>query len=663
MADVPGDTSTTASIGLGGTLSGNLDFVGDHDWFRVTLTAGQTYTISVTGSGAGGLVDSYLNIYDSSGTSILASNDDIVDGTNRNSLINFTAPTSGTYYLDVGAFQNQYTGAYQLSVQPYVPPPVATLDQIADQLVNGFWGGDAHHFNVTQGGTVTVNISTLNSAEQNLARKALAEWSDIIGVTFKEVTSGEQITFDNSGTKLVAATDADWVDGIITHAHVHISSSWVNNYGTGLNTYSFQTYIHEIGHALGLGHAGDYNNTATYPNDALFQNDAWSTSIMSYFDQQENTYFGSQGFSRDFAGTPMGADILAIQTLYGLSSTTRTGNSIYGFNTTVGGIYDASQYPRAAYTIFDSGGNDTLDFSGSAANQLINLNPEAFSNVDGQTGNLSIARGVVIENAIGGGAGDTIIGNYADNVLTGNGGSDTLTGGAGNDTFRDTRAGHNGDTITDLSVGDKLVFSDATLGSFGFNLSGHTLTYDGGSLTFANLPSGTLVASSAAGGGVQIVIAAATIPTPVIPPPAHNDFNGDGRSDILWRSDGGYITDWLANPNGSFFGNSANFLAQLDPAWKIAGTGDFNGDGRVDILWRHDSGIVTDWLASDNGGFFGNSGNFLAQLDASWQIVGTGDFNGDGRSDILWRHSSGLLTDWLATGNGGFFGNSANFAA
>ena len=45
------------------------------------------------------------------------------------------------------------------------------------------------------------------------------------------------------------------------------------------------TYVHEIGHALGLGHAGDYNNTADYVQDALYANDAWSTTIMSYFDQ------------------------------------------------------------------------------------------------------------------------------------------------------------------------------------------------------------------------------------------------------------------------------------------------------------------------------------------------------------------------------------------
>src|SRR5262249_33732160 len=155
-------------------------------------------------------------------------------------------------------------------------------------------------------------------------------------------------------------------------------------------------------------------------------------------------------------------------------------------------------------------------------------------------------------NAIGGSAADTIIGNSADNVLTGNGGSDTLTGGAGNDTFKDTKAGLNGDTITDFSAGDKIIITDASLAGFTFHLSGHTLTYTGGSLTLTNLPSGSIAASAASGGGVQLTIGT------TIHHAAHNDFTGDGLSDILWRNAGGTLTDWIAQSNGSFAANSIN---------------------------------------------------------------------------------------------------------
>jgi hypothetical protein len=653
LTDIPGDLSTTATVTVGSVTSGNLEVVGDHDWYRISLSAGQAITVTLNGVT---LDDPYLNIRDSSGN-IIFSNDDITLGTNRNSQVSFSASYSGTYYIDAGAYQDGSAGTYQISVQTYSPPPLATNDQIANELTSGYWDGDVHHWAVTQGGTLTVNISTLNASEQNLARAALQEWTDIIGVHFQEVASGGQIQFDHSedSSGPVAATDANWSGGIISSAHVHISTSWVNKYGTGLYSYSFQTYVHEIGHALGLGHSGNYNDTATYPYDALFQNDAWSTSVMSYFDQHDNTYFGGQGFTVNYAVTPMQADIVAMQSLYGLSATTRTGDTTYGYNSNAGGIYSASTYPKAALTIFDSGGNDTLDYSGTASTERINLNPETFSNVNGYVGNLSIGRGVVIENAIGGAGADTIIGNSVNNVLKGNLGSDTLTGGSGSDTFLDTKAGHNGDTITDFSSGDKIVFSDATIGSFTYNLSGQTLTYSGGSLTLANLQAKTIVASAAAGGGVQLALQTMA---PVIG--AHTDFNGDGRDDILWRSNSGEVTDWLGQSNGSFTGNFANLDAHSGTDWHVVGTGDFNGDSRDDVLWRNDNGDLTNWLGQANGGLVSNFGNAYYQVDNSWHVAATGDFNGDGRSDVLWRNDSGRVTDWLGQANSGLSGNFAN---
>jgi hypothetical protein len=122
------------------------------------------------------------------------------------------------------------------------------------------------------------------------------------------------------------------------------------------------------------------------------------------------------------------------------------------------------------------------------------------------------------------------------------------------------------------------------------------------------------------------------------------DFNGDGKFDILWRHTSGTVYEWLLNGT-SIAGQGSPSSASTD--WSIAGIGDFNGDGKSDILWRHTSGTVYVWLL--------NGTTVIAQgspgsATTDWSIAGVGDFNGDGKADILWRHSSGTVYEWLLNG-------------
>ncbi len=139
------------------------------------------------------------------------------------------------------------------------------------------------------------------------------------------------------------------------------------------------------------------------------------------------------------------------------------------------------------------------------------------------------------------------------------------------------------------------------------------------------------------------------------------DFNGDGQTDILWRYYGtgayqGLNVVWFMN--GAQFAGEAVFSQVLDTAWKIEGTGDFNADGETDILWRYYGtgpyqGLNDIWFMNDTT--FVSEAVFSQILDTNWQIGGTGDFNNDGQLDILWRYYGagayqGLNDIWYMNG-------------
>ena len=83
--------------------------VGDRDWFSINTVENDELKISLIGNT---LKDSYLNIYNSSGT-IVHSNDDYSD-LSLDSEIKFSAAYTGNYYISVEAFKNSYKGTYTL---------------------------------------------------------------------------------------------------------------------------------------------------------------------------------------------------------------------------------------------------------------------------------------------------------------------------------------------------------------------------------------------------------------------------------------------------------------------------------------------------------------------------------------------------------------------
>jgi hypothetical protein len=124
------------------------------------------------------------------------------------------------------------------------------------------------------------------------------------------------------------------------------------------------------------------------------------------------------------------------------------------------------------------------------------------------------------------------------------------------------------------------------------------------------------------------------------------DFDGNGKTDTLWQNlktgrcaialmDGINWQSWVD-------------LGVIPLDWRIVGTGDFSGDGKVDILWRNDFGEVVIWIM--DGTAYRGVWEYIGPVDPRWQIVGTGDFSGDGKVDILWRSNFGEVVIWIMDG-------------
>jgi hypothetical protein len=278
-----------------------------------------------------------------------------------------------------------------------------SLNQITEQLrVN--WGGiyQGDHMDWAGWSEVTYqfnagdrywdiwgdNIQPMNATQLQVAEMAFETWDDVIGIELRKAPTGSeiQISLAYSGSEDYAQTytDQNYIGTKFDEANIWLSAE-VDNAGLKFGYYGYKTILHEIGHSLGLTHPGEYNETANYSMDAKYTQDTRQYSVMSYFDAGENvgSLFHSDGTRMYYSSTPMLHDIAAVQAIYGADWTTRTGDTVYGFNSNAGSAL-GNPFSFAAgnrvFSIWDAGGNDTIDASGFGQNQTIDLRP----NVAGQ---------------------------------------------------------------------------------------------------------------------------------------------------------------------------------------------------------------------------------------------------------------------------------------
>ena len=147
------------------------------------------------------------------------------------------------------------------------------------------------------------------------------------------------------------------------------------------------------------------------------------------------------------------------------------------------------------------------------------------------------------------------------------------------------------------------------------------------------------------------------------------DVNGDGTTDVLLNYTGGgqtTISDWTV-ANGTYSGYHAIGGFGTNSGWSVLGTGDFNGDGTADVLLSWTGGGAThlySWQDSNGTAVATDNLNMGYAVNSGWTVLGVGDFNGDGTSDVLFENTqSGLVADWsVNNGVAGAFNSVAGIA-
>ena len=362
--DASASSGTRYSVSLGDDFQGTLASADDVDWVKVELDPDTIYDISqIDGE------DVRLSLLDAEGNYV-------VDGraSRPGEPLIISPDESGTYYIGIRNRGTEAAGDYTISLTENTIP-IGTYDDIADYMTHGFTeghGGTPSHFNIESGDALSVNITALTEHGQRQARWALETWASVSGIEFEFVEDDSaKITFDDNDEGYYARNSVS--DGVIISAHVNVSEQGLITRGTSLSSFTAAIYVHEIGHALGLGHLKQDAYSSTFGVGEEFLLNSMQASVMASYYQDRNTFVKA---SKAEPVTPMIADIIAIQKLYGVPEDSNGGDTIYGYQSNVDG------YMGEFFRLW-TGEADPFFLTQAPDDPLVAYHAQAFADLDG----------------------------------------------------------------------------------------------------------------------------------------------------------------------------------------------------------------------------------------------------------------------------------------
>ena len=448
------------------TIQGVITEPTDRDFYKIVLKKGELLILDVDRSG--GDLDTMLNI-DGPGFEWIADDDPGIDdagsdphptyGHNTDSLIRLRAPQDGEYYFWIEAFKDPArptSGSYELHVSVGAAATEAEIWEEDIQALLSDYRWDKSHLSYSfptspshyPAGTEETDeageLAAFNALQQQVVTQHLLQVAAVSGLTF-------ELNWQDPGSADLrfAMTDAaDPAYAYFPGASPLGGSAWFSKTDfndPALGNYAWMGILHEAGHTLGLKHGHDWFNVSA-------DHDSLEYTVMTYRSFPGAPIHELEGYLNEtwsYPQTLMMLDIAALQRLYGANFDTNAGDTVYSINLTtmelsIDGVgQGAPGGPRLFRTIWDGGGIDTYDFSGTAG--TIDLRPGQWSTILGTAGTAKLsssgqtARGDIgnallfegdtrslIENAIGGTNNNGFVANQAKNKFTGGGGQDSF---------------------------------------------------------------------------------------------------------------------------------------------------------------------------------------------------------------------------------------------